>query len=405
MKTPLLVLVLLGLGGCASLPEPAAPADLSSLLSGEAIVGRPVTSAELPERDLLALSPGMRDYLATVAPQARPALRLAALVRDFGNNGFQVSYHAGSTLTASETWHQQRGNCLAFTLMMVAMTRELGAAAYFNEVDIPPVWDSAEEQTFVVYRHINMVSESRLGRRVVDFNLEAYDPVYDQRRLTDRQAFAQYYSNRGIELMQAGDHGAAFRHLRKAIDLQPGSSDLWSNLGALYSRAGHVSEAEQSYQQALALDSAHLVAISNLERLYRVSGRTGLADAYAKRARHHRAHNPYFLYYQARSAYEDGNYADAEKQLKRALRQHEDDHRFHFLMGLTSFRLGDVKSSREHFTQAFLLAGNPATENAYARKLRAISGGELRFESPGRRGAATPDLGVRVVDPETFISN
>ncbi|WP_237058000.1 tetratricopeptide repeat protein [Microbulbifer sediminum] len=380
MRTPLIFLALLVLAGCASLPEPEPPRDISAVLSGEPILGQPVSIDRLPDHDLLALSPAMRDYLAGVAPGARPDARLAALIRAFGQQEFAVQYDANSTLGASDTYHQQRGNCLAFTLMMVAMTRQLGADAYFNEVDVPPVWDSAEEQTFVVYRHINMVSEGKRGRRVVDFNLEAYDPVYDQRRLSDRQAFAQFYSNRGVELMQAGDIESAFLYLRKAIDLQPASADLWSNLGALYSRAGHMNEAEQSYRQTLLLDSGHLVATSNLERLYRADGRTALADDYARRARYHRERNPYYLYQQARYAFESGEYQEARHQLKRALWKHGDDHRFHFLMALTSLRLGDVQDSREHFTQAFLLADNPSTENAYARKLRAISRGELQFE-------------------------
>lgn len=403
MKAPILALVLLGLAGCVGLPEPRAPADLSLVLSGETILGHPVTAAELPDHDLLALSPEMRDYLAGIAPGARPDSRLAALIRAFEQQEFAVKYDANSTLTASDTYHQQRGNCMAFTLMMLAMSRELGADAYFNEVDVPPVWDSAEDQTFVVYRHINMVSESRRGRRVVDFNLEAYDPVYDQRRLTDREAFAQYYSNRGIELMQQGNIESAFLHLRKAIDLKPGSGDLWSNLGALYSRAGHKTEAEQSYRQALVLDVRHLVAISNLERLYRADGRTALADAYARSARYHRERNPYYLYQKARTAYEQGKFEQAHRQLKQALGKHEEDHRFHFLIALTSLRLGDVEKSREHFTQAFLLAKNPGTENAYARKLRALSGGELHFEFSEGSGASPRSPWVQRVSPSGVL--
>ncbi|MFI2812322.1 CDC27 family protein [Microbulbifer sp. JSM ZJ756] len=403
MRTPLILLALVTLAGCASLPEPEPPANITGILSGESILGRPVSTSRLPDQDLLALSPEMHDYLSGIAPGARPDSRLAALIRAFEQQEFAVQYDANSTLTASDTYHQQRGNCLAFTLMMVAMSRELGADAYFNEVDVPPVWDSAEDQTFVVYRHINMVSESRRGRRVVDFNLEAYDPVYDQRRLTDREAFAQYYSNRGIELMQQGNIELAFLHLRKAIDLQPGSGDLWSNMGALYSRAGQRTEAENSYRQALVLDAGHLVAISNLEHLYRAGGRTQLADAYARSARYHRERNPYYLYQKARSAYEEGEYEQAHHQLKRALWKHEEDHRFHFLMALTSLRLGDVNGSREHFTQAFLLAENPGAEKAYARKLRAISGGKAQFEFRGGGEATQRDSWWQRVSPENAL--
>ncbi len=370
MKTPLLLTLVLLLSACAGVPTDDNTAiDTYSALSGAVILGQPVDTAGLPEDDLLALTPEVRAYLATVAPDASPQQRLATLIRAFERREFRVEYDADSTLTATETYRQQRGNCLAFTLMMVAMARELGAEAYFNQVDVPPVWGHDEAQTFVVYRHINMVSESARGRRVVDFNLAAYDPLYDQFKLSDIDAFAQYYSNRGIELMKQDKREEAFLYLRKALELRPGDSDLWSNLGALYSRFGHFHEAEQSYRQALQLSSSNLVAISNLERLYRHDGRIELADHYAQRARYHRERNPYYLYYQARDAYEHGEYQQAKKQLRRALWKYADDHRFHFLMGLTNYRLGEFEDSKESFREAFSLANNPDAVNAYARKL------------------------------------
>lgn len=358
------------LAGCSStLPAPDTAIDPNWLLSGEAVFAEPVGPEMLPDDDILGLEPEMRRYLAQVAPDESPQQRLVALVRAFENRDFHVQYRADKTLTAAETYAQQQGNCMAFTIMMVAMARELGAEAHFNQVEVPPVWGHEEAHTFVVYRHINMVSETSRGRRVVDFNLAAYDPVYDQRKISDSEAFGQYYSNRGIEWMQQGDMRQAFLYLRKALELRPQSADLWANLGAFYSRNRQAAAAEQSYLQALELQSDHTIAVSNLERLYRMQQRTALADHYADKARFHRQRNPYYLYYQARNAYEQGDYRSAKRQLKRALWQYESDHRFHFLLGLTSFKLGEIENSREHFSAAFSLADNPGTQQAYNRKL------------------------------------
>ncbi|WP_288131023.1 tetratricopeptide repeat protein [Microbulbifer sp.] len=377
---PLTAWFLLGaavLAGCAASPPQSAPRiDTNALLTGTALLGSPIDIATLPEDGALTLSPEMRAYLAQISPGAGGDARLQALLRAFLNREFVVEYDAQETLTAEETYRQQKGNCMAFTLMMVAMARALGADASFNQVEVPPVWDHDEARTFVVYRHINMVSENVRGRRVVDFNLAAYDPLYDQRKLSDIEALAQYYSNRGLELMQEGDQENAFRYMRKALDLKPGSADLWANLGALYSRNRLFDLAEQGYQQALVLDSGHAIALSNLERLYRNAQRNELADYYAGRSRYHRERNPYFLYYQARNAYEHGDYRSARKQLKRALWQHENDHRFHFLMGLTSYRLGDYDDSRTHLSQAFSLAENAGTRQAYSRKLDVLRDGK-----------------------------
>ncbi|MBY6210457.1 tetratricopeptide repeat protein [Microbulbifer agarilyticus] len=358
------------LSGCASVPDEVhQPIDTQWLLSGQPLFAEPVRLSELPEDDILGLAPEMRAYLAEIAPDSGPQHRLQMLLKGFERRDYTVQYHADKTLTASETYSRQVGNCMAFTVLMVAMARELGANAYFNQVEVPPVWGHEEAQTFVVYRHINMVSQSPRGRRVVDFNLQAYDPVYDQRKISDTEAFAQYYSNRGLELMQQGEMRDAFRYLRKSLELRPHHADLWANLGAFYSRNQEFGAAEESYKRALQLKGDHAIAMSNLERLHRKQQQFELADYYAKRARYHRERNPYYLYYQARAAYEEGDYKSAKSQLRRAIWRYEDDHRFHFLMGLTRFRLGEFDDSRAHFSEAFSLADNPGTQRAYKRKL------------------------------------
>ncbi|QHQ40888.1 tetratricopeptide repeat protein [Microbulbifer hydrolyticus] len=399
-KSLALGLCLVLIGGCAGTPpQQSSPVDVGWLLSGSAIFGGPVSLDELPEDDILGLEPEMRAYLAQVAPGASPQQRLAALLRGFESRKFRVEYRADQTLTAAETYRQEVGNCMAFTVMMVAMARELGADAYFNQVEVPPVWGHDEEHTFVVYRHINMVSESPQGRRVVDFNLAAYDPIYDQRRLSDKAAFAQYYSNRGLEWMQQGEMREAFRYLRKALELRPGDSDLWANLGAFYSRNEKYGAAEKSYLQALQLDSGHTIAMSNLERLYRKQKQFELANYYADKARYHRQRNPYYLYYQARNAYEHGDFKSAKRQLKRAIWQYENDHRFHFLMGLTSYRLGDYKDSRDHFFEAFHLAGNSTARQVYMRKLELMDKSGLGDQKEGRSRLRHRDPGIINVDP------
>ncbi|WP_444923365.1 tetratricopeptide repeat protein [Microbulbifer sp. DLAB2-AF] len=373
MKAPLLLSLFLLLSACASLPpDEHRPISLEDALSGEVLLGRSVTLEELPQEDLLGLDSDLRAYLQELAPKASPQSRLAALIRAFEQRDFTVEYDESSTLTAMETYRQARGNCLAFTLMMVAMARELGAEASFNQVEVPPVWSHDEAETFIVYRHVNMVSESSRGRRVVDFNLAAYDPAYDQHILDDTTAFALYYSNRGVELMREGEREQAFLYLRKALELRPQRSDLWANLGAIYSHFGFFDEAQQSYQQALNLKSSNLVAISNLERLYRRNGESVIADEYAKRARYHRERNPYYLFYQARDAYEQGDFKRAERRLRKAVSRYEGDHRFHFLLGLARYQLGKMAASRESFEEAFSLVTSPSTVNAYQRKLHLI---------------------------------
>ncbi|WP_445360433.1 tetratricopeptide repeat protein [Microbulbifer sp. EKSA005] len=369
-----LTLVLL-VTGCSQSPSRHVEiVDSDFVLSGKAVFGRAVENLELPNEELLDLDSNIESYLNTISPGLAPDTRLKGLLSAFRQGDIQFEYDANSTFPASEAYHRKRGNCLAFTLMMVAMARQLGAQAYFNEVDVPPIWAQEEDEIFVVYRHVNMVSEYARGRRVVDLNLAAYDPIYKQQKLEDRVAFALYYSNRGVELMREGEERQAFLYLRKAIQLHPDRADLWSNLGAFYSHFNHLDEAEQSYLQALNLQEGNPVANSNLERLYRSTGREVLADGYADRVRYHRERNPYYIYYRAREAYENGKFKLAEKRLRRALRADSSDHRFHFLLGLTRYQLGDVASSKESFSEAFSLVSNLAVKNRYMNKLEFLMG-------------------------------
>ncbi|WP_444932250.1 transglutaminase domain-containing protein [Microbulbifer sp. SSSA002] len=376
MKAPLALVLALFVASCAQIPlEKPEVIDVNTALSGRAILDRPVLPGELPDEDLLGLDADILAYLGSTAPGESPSKRLQSLVNAYGRGDFHIEYDPNSTLPASKTYQLQRGNCLAFTLMMVAMARELGVEAYFNEVDVPPVWGQDDPETFTVYRHVNMVAEYKNRRRVIDFNLEAYDPAYRQYALDDTTAFALYYSNRGIELMRSGEEKFAFLYLRKALQLRPQRSDIWSNLGAVYSRFNHLYAAEQSYLKALQIERDNLVAISNLERLYRVSGREELADWYAERVRFHRARNPYYLHHQALEAYSAGDYKKAEKLLRRALRANDSDHRFHFLLGLTRYRLGDLIASKASFKQAFSQVSSSQTRGVYKQKLDLLING------------------------------
>ncbi|GMG87223.1 hypothetical protein MNKW57_15440 [Biformimicrobium ophioploci] len=378
-----LVLVLLCcalLSGCANPRQPVIqePVDAGYLLSGEALLGREVTSAELPADPVLQLSPEMRGFLDTISPDASPHTRLNRLLRTWGRGRFNMQYDASQTFPASETFDSRVGNCMSFANMMVALSRELGTNAYYNFVEVPPTWGQ-DDRSFVTYQHINVVVEQPHGRRVMDFNLAAYDATYPQWRLTDREAFAYYYSNRGVEAMNRGQPELAFLNMRKALDLNPGNSYFWVNLGGLYSRSGKQGPAEQSYRQALLIRPDNLLAMSNLERLYRAQGRFAEADAYAQMVVFHRQRNPFYLYHLAEQAFEAGDYRTARSNLQRALRKIPEDHRLHFLRGKVNHQLGRYDQAREDFRTAVTLADTDESKQIYMQRL-AEFGEQMRAE-------------------------
>ncbi|MBN8430624.1 tetratricopeptide repeat protein [Microbulbifer salipaludis] len=376
-----LIILSFGLAACVPLGAPptdtknslqsASPQiDAGYLLSGRAIFGRVLDGGDLPEQELISASPSMMAFLEQLSPNAPLNIRWAELVSRFNRDQFVVEYDAQTTLSAAETFQLKTGNCLAVTMLLVSLTRELGIKAYFNQVETPQLWKLEDEQTLVNYRHINMVAEVPYGRKVVDFGLAEYDPTMYQQRISDRAAFSQYYSNRAMEVMRAdGDREYAFKLMQKALQLAPGDSDIWLNLGALYKRFGLNTEAEQSYLLAIQLDSHNTAALSSLSRLYGESGNDELAAEYNVRAHAIRNEAPSLLYYRAKKDYDRGNFLEALTLLNRAAENSREDHRVYFLLGKTEFKLGRLAESKRHLVKAFDLLDDQSLIPAYQREL------------------------------------
>ena len=92
--------------------------------------------------------------------------RLQALVEMiFDRHGLDLQYDADATLTVSEIWQQRRANCLAFTLMFVALAREAGIQARVQEVGQVVSWYQDQAQGLVYsVGHVN--AGGRVGRPI-----------------------------------------------------------------------------------------------------------------------------------------------------------------------------------------------------------------------------------------------
>jgi tetratricopeptide (TPR) repeat protein len=366
------------LAGCAArfpaedLGPSTAPAELlrAAPLTGVA------DPAPLPDAELLVVDADMRRFVAEhVSARASRATRLRELLDAvIGSGRFRLDY-GDSTLTAAEAFHRREANCLSFTSLFVALAREVGLEANFQEVDIPPDW-TLEGGSLVLNRHVDVVVRDDAGRdRVIDFQIEDFRASYDRRRVSDARGFAHYYSNLGVERMQAGDRLGALAYFRKALGADGRFVPAWVNLGSLYLRAGHPDFALASWQHALALDPGEAVALSNLERLHRQQGRTALADEIAGRLEHHRMRNPWYRYFLAQQAYGRGEYDAAIAHLERALREKRGEDRFAALLALSYLGRGDRAAARRWLARAEEIAADDESRRRYQGKLEKLRGG------------------------------
>ncbi|MGD8174730.1 hypothetical protein [Marinimicrobium sp. ARAG 43.8] len=289
-------LAVLFLCGCASvepLPKwitPPSDQDREALLSGEQVPG--VGENDRPARyDLMALSPPMRTLAQELMRQhRRPDERAEALHRAllaaplYGGQGMR--YTALNTSTAQDAFRTRSVNCLSFTLIYVAMAREMGLDVRVNDVRVPPTWEWREGEPFVLFRHVNAKVMLRGGEQlVVDLEMQRYSPAYSQELIGDRLVAAQFYNNRGMELVAEGELADGFLHLRQALALDDQQSYIWNNLGTLYNRLEEGRLAELAYLQGLSLDLTDLTLMSNLDSLYRQRGDREKAAYFSQRRR------------------------------------------------------------------------------------------------------------------------
>lgn len=343
MRAWLCVLLLAAATGCSRVePYPdwvQFPNDraLEPVLSGAALLGRRVEAEELPERDLFALSPDMQ-VLAEQLTQThynrfeRSQALHRSLLQSPLHGGLGIRYSAYHTETAANAFAERQVNCLSFTLMYVAMAREMGLDARVNQVDIPPEWDLRDEQSLTFFRHVNAKVHLRDASGVIiDLEMDRYSPKFPQHTIPDRQVEAQFYNNRGMEQLALGHLQRAFLNVRKALTLTPKAAYIWSNLGNLYRRQGLFEEAELAYLQGLAMEPGNLSVISNLSSLYTLTQNKTKAQFFAQRARKYRDNNPYFVYARANQALQQNDVEQARALIERAIAMDDREPRFYRL--------------------------------------------------------------------------
>ena len=347
------------------------PISPEMLLESDALV----QGAKLPDLsqvNMLEMTPEMIEFVDDFVNRKHGQTgRLERLLYAIMGAGiFDLVYDDG-TRTAKDTFRDQRGNCLSFTNMFVAMARYVDLDAQYQEVMIPPSW-SQEGESFIFSQHINVHVDTGVGLgggdQIIDFNMYDFRSSYDREVISDRRARAHYFNNIGVERMLDGNTPFAFANFRQSIREDSEFSPAWANLGILYRREAYENYAEAAYLQALDVDAVNMVAMSNLANLYEQQGRTALADQYRGRVQSHRMHNPYFRYQLARTAFEEGDYDGSIEHLQYAMRKKNDDDQFYSLMSLSYLMKGDRDAAKRWMKKAEDVAEKDTDKKRYHNK-------------------------------------
>ena len=361
---------LLFLAAC-SVSQPRSPVSFADPLGTSALDVTP--QMQLAEVDILAVNDDMRAFLSEHVPQAASNQRKVELIlQAILEEGLSLDYNAFQTLTAEQAFYQREGNCLSFTNLFVALAREVGLEAEYQEVDVPPSWDRLGNN-HLFNRHINVrVRLPFEGEQAVDFNMTDFDVEYRRRRVSDEYALALYHNNMTVYWLGEQQLEQAYLHSRRAIELKPDADFFWTNLGTVHRRSGDEVRAEAAWLKAVHMGDEPS-AISNLARLYERQGRDELARQYADAADSYRKKNPYYLYSVSEQAYDSGDYATALSLLERAVRIRDNEHEFYRLMGLSHLQLGGRDAALRSFELAEQAAASEEDRARYNQKQRLMA--------------------------------
>ncbi len=365
------------LAGCTNLPAGIAPATeldqrVRETLNGSAVFGRPVSANELPHHDILKVDPQMAEFVARHTGSYRTrSKKIRELLRALLTPGLVgIQYNEGYTLTAEKAFKAQQANCLAFSNLFIALAREAGLNAYYQDVLVAPEWD-LKAGSMTLRRHVNVLIEvNRFHSQVIDLSRERYDLVeLETKPLTDEQAFAQYYNNLAMDSLYEKDYQQAYLYALKALQLDRRAAFIWSNLGVILSRLDKLDHAEAALLQAIQYDSGEQAAMVNLAALYRARGAFEQALELEKRVARYRARNPYYLLASAKEAYQHADYAAALGLLSKALALKNDEALLFAMLSQTHAAMGQHDKAVSSLHKAIRMADTDTQRNNYRARL------------------------------------
>lgn len=333
-------LILLSLGTTGAWGQDTSPAPVAAY------------HAPTDPRELLQIDEPMRHHFGEWMRSRHPgADQLRGLLESILKpEGLNFAYDAGSTFAARETFRQRRGNCVSFAFLVVAVAREFGFRASFQDVVIPERWDRFGN-LIISFRHMNVRVEAGENALLIDLrpDLVLGSGTTDMQVVGDVRAFAQFYDTAGVFALLQGRTAEALQYMTLATTTDPSFACAWSNLAVLQARLGNLAGARASYEHSLRADPHYLFALDGYVDVLRRLGSPDDLRTVAKherRAQMIRERNPYYQQRLAERAIERSDWAGAEKLLRRAITLKDNEPQFHEALVTVLRQLGRDEDAR-----------------------------------------------------------
>jgi len=319
----------------------------------------------------MALPEALRLQVHSVvgATDSTPTLRFQRLINFVvDGHGLGMVYQDDATYTVSEAYAKRRANCLTFTLLVLALAKEVGLEAYPQEVGETLSW---REVDGTVYRDNHINAGVRIGGHrftidpAADMVLLPRPPVV----VSHERLLAHFYNNVAVDRLQEGQMAPALRDMATALALDPKYATLWSNAGVMYLHNGDLAAAEDAYTHALELDPTDASGLFNMVQLMRRT-HDGREIEYRQRLSRVEQRDPLQQYLQALDFERAGNYSRAIASVRRAIQLKQDEHRFYDLLARLYQRVGDYGRARSALASAQALSSGETKQKYRAERAR-----------------------------------
>lgn len=353
-KLFLVLICLLELGGCASQRVVSPLPD--GLWQDQEFSYQPTLVTETRDT-LFALDEAVVQSLRADNSAYPVRQRLDLLVsRLYGPKGIRLSYASGHSTGATQTLHNQRGDCLSLTILAYAAAKYLGLDAHMQEVRVPAAVDRRDGVDFI-NGHVNVIvrnaSEVSIngqmfatGTFVLDF-----EPQAGTRRsgvwLTPDAILARFYNNKATEYWVQKDDVRAYAYYRAAIASAPDYAPAYANLAQLYARHQLVAGAERLLLHAIALGGPSYAPLRAMQQLLLAQDRGEEAQHYAQLLAQRQEEDPYHWLGLGLVALRDGRPAAAIPALERAAALTTGFEEIHYYLGLAYWRSGQWEAARQ----------------------------------------------------------
>jgi Flp pilus assembly protein TadD len=184
---------------------------------------------------------------------------------------------------------------------------------------------------------------------------------------------AMFMNNRAAEALVRGKLDDAYWLAREGINQNPEYWAVYNTLGVIYLRHGNPELAEPVFRRVLQSDPSNTRALANLALTLGRLGRDAEATAVDRQLARLEGEAPFHNFNAGLAAMEAGDFKMARNRFRREVRRAPEYHEFHFWLGLSELRLGNIDEARSEFSLALEASTTPRDHDLYASKLARLS--------------------------------